>query len=286
MKHWTGFASAGVTLLCLAVGAAQGQSDAGRSVSQGDASFQTLRPDTGLPDWRRAPSYSNGHPPDEGAAYVQLMPGDSRGLTAYESTGGYWVPLSKSLSSLVEASVSPATLGGGAERSVFGQLGAQLGAGWGMQVGLRRSEFETASTEGLAPRSGLGLTALPAVTTTAGQGAGLGVLTFERYWDRYRGAYTVSSSRADTGSTATSHHVEFNYFYDARSSVGIAYTAGRSFDNGFPLTTLTPVDATNLGLLGEHWFSPSWAINYNALLEDRGLQGLKPELRLGLRMRF
>lgn len=285
MKRWSCFASTAVTLVFLAVGTAQSQSDYSRSLAPGASSFETLRPDGGLPDWRRAPSYSNAHWPEGPTGYSQLMPGDPHGLAAYESTGGYWLPLSKSLSSLVEASVAPGTLGG-AERSVFGQLGAQLGVGWGMQVGLRRSEFEMLPPDAFAPRSGLGLTALPALSTVPGQGAGLGVVTFEHYWDRYRGAYTVASGRADSGSTATSHHIEFNYFYDARSSVGISYTAGRAFDTGLPVTTLTPVDATNLGLLGEHWFSPSWAINYNALIEDRGIQGLKPELRLGLRMRF
>jgi hypothetical protein len=42
----------------------------------------------------------------------------------------------------------------------------------------------------------------------------------------------------------------------------------------------------NLGVTGEHWFSPTWALNYNALVEDGGSQGLNPEVRLGLRVRF
>jgi len=285
MKHWICSAAAGTTLFLLAGVAANGQTSIGRGSAGSDSGFQSLRPESGLPDWRRAPSYSSAHWPEEGTAYSQLTPGDPQALTVYESTGGYWLPLSKSLSSLVETTVAPRATGG-AERSVFGQLGARLGAGWGMQVGMRRSEFEMAPSQGLAPDSGLGLTALPAISPVSTQGAGLGVMSFERYWDRYRGSYTLASARADSGSTATSHHVEFNYFYDARSSVGVAYTAGRTFDTGLGLTTMSPTDATNLGLLGEHWFSPSWAINYNALIEDRGIQGLKPELRLGLRLRF
>jgi len=52
------------------------------------------------------------------------------------------------------------------------------------------------------------------------------------------------------------------------------------------LNAMTPIETSNLGVIGEHWFTPSWAINYNALIEDRGIEGLKPEIRLGLRLRF
>jgi hypothetical protein len=51
-------------------------------------------------------------------------------------------------------------------------------------------------------------------------------------------------------------------------------------------------DVSNLGVTGEHWISPSWAINYNAgvnysvLTPESNVSGLKPELRLGLRLRF
>ena len=41
-----------------------------------------------------------------------------------------------------------------------------------------------------------------------------------------------------------------------------------------------------MGIAGEHWFSRRWALNYNALVEDFGDGELKPELRLGLRLRF
>jgi len=250
-----------------------------------DTRFETLRPESAFGDWRRLALEGGSRPNEAGFGYGRTLAGDPLGLNAPEYTGGYWQPLSQRLSSLVETSVAPGALGG-SERSVFGQLGTQLGAGWGMQAGIRRSEvgpnpmdWTNSFTSG-----GLGLTALPPIGGTLG--AGLGMVTVERFWDHYRGAYTLASGRADGGSSATSHRVQLDYFYTPMSSVGLSYTTGRSFDNGFGLNTLTPVEANNVGLIGEHWFSRSWAVNYNALLGERGTEGIKPELRLGLRLRF
>ena len=52
------------------------------------------------------------------------------------------------------------------------------------------------------------------------------------------------------------------------------------------VNSMVPVETNNVGVVGEHWISHAWAINYNALIEDRGIEGLKPEIRLGLRLRF
>lgn len=250
-----------------------------------DARFETLRPDSGFQDWRRLSLEGGARTTDIGAAYAYTLPGDPLAANAPETTGGYWHPLSQRLSSLVETTVVPGTLGV-AERSVLGQLATQFGNGWGLQAGIRHSELGVPLPESQTGRSGLGLTALPPVITGTTVGGDLGMVTFERFWDRYRGAYTLSSGRADGGATATSHRLEFSYFYSARSSVGLSYTAGRPFDPALPLNSMTPVETSNMGVVGEHWFTPSWGINYNALLEDRGIEGLKPEIRLGLRLRF
>lgn len=282
MKRWFCLASAATFFLCIAAPMHAQPSDARRSASR-DTRFESLRPESGFPDWRRLSLEGGARPFDTGAAYAQTLPGDPLGLNAPETTTGYWRPLSQSLSSLVETSLVPGSLGV-SERSVMGQLGTQFGKGWGMQAGIRHSDLGVATPE--ANKPGLGLTSLPAPASGPSLGADLGMLTFERFWDRYRGAYTVSSGRAEGGATATSHRVELNYFYSARSSVGLSYTVGRSFESSQPLNALTPVESTNVGVVGEHWFTPSWAINYNALIEDRGIEGLKPEIRLGLRLRF
>jgi hypothetical protein len=280
MKRGISLATGAALLLCLTSLHAQQTSDTRRSAGR-DARFETLRPDSGFADWRRLGLEGGGRPSESSAAYAYTLPGDPLGLNGPETVGGYWYPLSQRLSSLVETSVIPGSLGG-AERSVLGQLGTQFGNGWGMQAGIRHSELG----DTLGDRNGLGLTALPPVNLGSTVGADLGIVTLERFWDRYRGAYTVSSGRAEGGALATSHRIQFSYFYSGLSSVGLSYTTGRTFDATVPLYGMTPTDSSNVGVVGEHWFTPSWAINYNALLEDRGIAGLKPEIRVGLRLRF
>ncbi len=282
---YVSLAAAAALLLCLTSLQAQTSDSSARQSTARDARFETLRPDSGFSDWRRLSLEGGARPAEAGVAYAYTLPGDPLGLNGPETVGGYWHPLSQRLSSLVETSVVPGSLGG-AERSVLGQLGTQFGNGWGMQAGIRHSELGVVLPDAAGGRGGLGLTALPPMNLGPAVGADLGVVTFERSWDRYRGAYTVSSGRAEGGALATSHRLLFSYFYSGRSSVGLSYTTGRNFDTAVPLYGMTPVESSNVGVVGEHWFSPSWAINYNALLEDHGIAGLKPEIRVGLRLRF
>jgi len=283
MKRLFCLAAAAATLLCLTPAQAQ----TSRSALP-DARFDTLRPDSGFQDWRRLSLEGGSRPTDVGAGYASTLPADPLGGNSQEIVGGYWRPLSQRLSSLVETSVIPGA-GGTGERSVLGQVATQFGKGWGLQAGLRHSDIGVPLTDSPNSGGGLGLSALSPMSGTSSVRADLGIVTVERFWDRYRGAYTLSSGRADGGATATSHRLQFSYFYSARSSVGLSYTTGRVFDPALPLsglTGMTPVETNNYGVMGEHWFTPSWSINYNALLEDHGVDGLRPEIRLGLRLRF
>jgi hypothetical protein len=285
MKRWIPLGLAASILLCAMCAQAQSATGTGRRATPTDTRFETLRPDSALSDARRFDLENGARPGDIGTPYSRIAPGDPLGMNAPEATGGYWHPLSQSLSSLIETSVATGALGM-SEWSVLGQLSQRFGSGWGMQAGVRHSELGMAPGDTGNPAiGGLGLTAVPVGGRSATLGADLGMVTLERFWDRYRGAYTMASGRAEGGSTATSHRLQLDYFYSDQSSFGLSYTTGRSFDSRFGLNTLTPVDSNNVGVIGEHWFGRSWAINYNALLEDR-IDGLKPELRLGLRLRF
>src|SRR6185295_1216849 len=122
MKSWIIYAaSATAVLLYIAPLQAQKPDSAAKRVASGDTRFETLRPDSSFADWRRLSLEGGARPADTGAAYAQTLAGDPLRLNSPESTGGYWRPLSESLSSLVETSVVQGLLGT-AERSVMGQL--------------------------------------------------------------------------------------------------------------------------------------------------------------------
>lgn len=263
MQAWTCLLAAALALLPPGVARAKGI----KLPATPERQFETLRPESALSDLRRA----SGSARSETEPVFALGYANARDVQTQEVASGVYRPLAENLSTLVETSYAR---GGGltAEWSVLGQVGARFGHGWGVAAGVRHSE--QAFTSLLAP---------PLAPATAQ----LGMLTFERHWDRYRGAYTYYAGRSDAGATASGHRLRLDYFYSPLSSVGFAYTTGRQLDAMSSFGSLIPpAEVANVGVAGEHWFSPTWALNYNALVEDGGAEGLKPELRLGLRVRF
>jgi hypothetical protein len=227
--------------------------------------LETLRLEPNLSEWRRASS-------------APVSMGDAAYLTSpdpytREVTGGVYQPLSEKLATLVETSYASAD-GVTYERSVYGQVGTGSGEGWGVQAGLRHSE--------------LGLSAQPLHPYQSGalSSVDLGMLTVEHNWSRYRGAYTFYTGLTENGLTGIGHRVQVNYFYGTRSSVGVAYSIGPHLDTLGALSPYGSAETSNVGVTGEHWFSRSWAVNYNALVDSTGTQGLRPELRVGLRLSF
>jgi YaiO family outer membrane protein len=229
-----------------------------------DPGLDTLRIESARPQWRAGSPLA----PKGEFAYTTAP-------SAHEVAGGLYQPLSDRLSTLMETSYSSGS-GLTQEWSMFGEVAAAIGEGWGVKAGLRHSE--------------LGLKELPLYTPSlAGStSADIGMLTVERTWNRYRGAYTYYAGRSDAGTLASGHRVQVHYFYGERSSVGLAYTTAQQMDSlgSFGALPLAGTETSNVGVIGEHWLSSSWSVNYNALLEDAGSEGLKPELRLGLRLRF
>ncbi len=265
MNSWTCLLAAAAALLPLSAVHAKGI----RLPASADRQFETLRLDSALSDLRTPATAAA-----QGEAGAVFAAGHAHPLDVQiqEVASGVYRPLAENLSTLLETSYARGS-GLTAEWSVLGQVGAQFGDGWGVRAGVRHSEQELATA--LLP------------PTLAPATADLGMLTFERQWNRYRGEYTYYAGRSDAGASASGHRIQLHYYYSPRSSVGLAYHTSRQLDAGGELGTFNPApEAANVGVVGEHWFSPTWALNYNALVEDGGSEGLNPELRLGLRVRF
>jgi hypothetical protein len=232
-----------------------------------DLAFEALHPGDTLGNWRRlSPNAS----PQQPLVYSGVDPASQFGPLW---SAGVYRPLSARLSSLIET--SHADLGDlGAEWSVLGQVGAKLGAGWGVQAGLRHSEM------GLSPGTAQLYGAHPAT-------AQLGMLTLEHSWDSFRGAYTVFGSRADSGAAGAGHRFDLQYYYTQRSNIGLSYMASWQLQGVPGYNAFAPLEGSNLGVTGEHWISPTWAVNYRALVQELvPASGLKPQIRFGLRYTF
>lgn len=236
-------------------GAALGQ-DVG--VRLPELRFETLRPGATL--------LRGNDMPDEGFDYSTVN--DPLGA---DVSAGIHLPLSRRLSTLLETTQAHG-IGLTSEWSMLGQVGASLGRGWGLSAGLRHSEL------------GMLEQPLGSMPHIAAGSADLGMLSVERYWNAYRGSFTYFTGRADDGASGSGHRIAVHYFYGERNSVGLSYTQGPAL--GLGTRTTDDGDLRNMGITGEHWFTRSWAVNYNALVEEIGDRGLRPELRLGLRLRF
>ncbi|MSQ60041.1 MAG: hypothetical protein EXR36_10470 [Betaproteobacteria bacterium] len=251
-------------LVCWALlGAGAVQAQTGSSPVALDKQFETLRPDSSFREWRRA--YRE---PEVFAESGNTYAAEADPVRNREVTAGFYKPLSESLSSLFEASYLPRNTGI-PEWSVLGQVGAMLGSGWGLQAGLRHSEQGLLGLEGRGPE------------------AQLGMLTLEKVWGSYRSRYTVYTSRKGDGTTTSGHRVALNYIYGGNSSVGLAYDRAWNVQNPLFLPIGGRAASSNVGVTGEHWLNRAWSVNYDALFQQgAATQGLKPELRAGLKLAF
>jgi YaiO family outer membrane protein len=177
-----------------------------------------------------------------------------------EAWAGYYHPLARDWTALVEASSSPdhRVL---AKYSMFGQLSRQLSDGWGLSAGLRHSEYT---------RSGVNLLVLGA----------------ERYWGDFRAGYNLYAGRPEGAQTGVAHRFTFNRYYGEGSSVGIAVTAGREVENVGPPTGITSTDVRNLTVSGRHWMTQDWALSWDLVAHEQGSLYRREGFRLGLRYRF
>lgn len=197
---------------------------------------------------------------DRHLVYGELRETQRFSLRDREISGGYSQPFSASWTGLVEASISPDhnVL---AKNSVFGQLQKSFDDGWGVQAGLRRSEYNTSSTE-------------------------LMVLTGERYWGSYRGAYTLYLGRPEDAGAASSHLGQLSYYYGERSYLTLGISTGRQVESLGPGLGVLVSDVTSVSLSGRHWLDSGWGISYEAIVEHQGDLYTRKGMRLGLRHAF
>lgn len=194
------------------------------------------------------------------SVYGELRETQRFNLRDREISGGYYHPLSETWTGLIEASVSPDhnVL---AKDSLFVQLHKALDSGWGVQAGLRRSEYNTGTT-------------------------GLMVLGGERYWGDFRGAYTFTLGKPQEAGAASSHMGQFSYYYGERNYLTLGLSSGRQVENLGPGLGVLTTDVISASLSGRHWLNSGWGISYEAIVEHQGDLYSRTGLRLGLRHAF
>lgn len=227
--------------------------------SELEAGFSRERLSTGFADWESRTLFGAHQFRPRHVAYAQLRETERFALRDTEIAAGLYYPLA-SWTMLLEASRSPQhrVL---PSHSLFAELHRSFAAGWGASAGWRHSEFTRSSAD-------------------------VFVLGAERYWDSWRGAYTLYLGKPEGAGSAAAHRFQLDRYYSSRSSVGISATTGREVENLGPPAGLISSEVRGFALAGRHWFAPDWAASYELLSHEQGSLYRRKGLRLGVRHRF
>ncbi len=180
-------------------------------------------------------------------------------LRDQEVMGGVYIPLGKRWLAQVEASVSPSHRVQ-AKWSAFGQIGRELGRGWVAQAGFRRTAYNQTN-------------------------ANLSIVTIERYWKKYRGAYSLYVAQLPGVGVSTSHSLQANYYYRERNSIGVTVAAGQELTN-LGARGLLRTEARGVALSGRHDLNRRWTLNYDLNWNRQGDIYTRKGARVGFRFHF
>lgn len=176
-----------------------------------------------------------------------------------EGMVGFYQPLGRRWAVLAESQFSP-THRVLPKWSALVQVERNFGRGWVASAGYRRTLYNTARVN-------------------------TGAFTVERYFSRYRAAYTLYASGLEGAGTSASHRGQFNYYFgEGGSTLGVSVAAGRELENLGARVLRSGV--RSVAAQGRHWFNPRWGVNCDFTLHRQGDFYARRGLSVGLRHRF
>ena len=145
--------------------------------------------------------------------------------------------------------------------TVSGQLQTNLGKGWNVQTGLRHGEYTGASVD-------------------------IGTVTAERYWGRYRAAYSLYLAHVAGGGVSGSHRVHGDYYYGKyENSIGVSLSGGREIEN-VEFRGVLRTGVRSAALTGRQWLTRRWSVFYDAGIHEQGVYYTTKRLGIAVGHRF
>lgn len=116
-------------------------------------------------------------------------------------------------------------------------------------------------------------------------------MTLERYFGRYRAAYTATTVQPEGGPWSPVHRLSGSWYYgDNDSRLNINLSLGKETDESVTGAPSLAFDTWGAGLGGRHWFTAGFAVDYAAgydgLESDDGEHFDRTTLYVGLAFRF
>ena len=232
--------------------------DTPRPTLQFGVAFEALS--NGLDPWRSARLEASAAPNSEQTVYGALHETVRFSMSDHDVMAGFRQRVSQRVTLVTEGQVSPSH-NVSPKWDGLGQVEVVADGGWNVQAGLRYREYETASVA-------------------------LGATTVERYWGRYRAAYTLYLSHLEDAGSSSSHRVHGDYFYGPlSSSIGISLATGSELESHGPLGVVR-TDVRSVALIGRQWLTPAWFVRYDPLLHEQGKLYTRKRLSASLGHRF
>jgi len=116
--------------------------------------------------------------------------------------------------------------------------------------------------------------------TATGLVAGL-----EYYRGAARAAYSLITSRLQSGDSGTAHVLQLDRYYGDGSRIGVLAAVGDEATRTSPAAVVV-ADVRSLALVGRHWFGVSWGLAYTGSWTEQGDFYTRRGGALGLLFRF
>lgn len=133
------------------------------------------------------------------------------------------------------------------ERGGFVETSLVLDRGWVVTAGAGRAQYESGPSDKVA-------------------------MTLERYFGRYRAAYTAATVQPEGGPWSPVHRLSGSLYYDDDSRLNLNLSVGEETDESVTGAPSLAFDTWGAGLSGRHWFTPRVAVDYAA-----GYDGLESD---------
>lgn len=213
----------------------------------------------GYADWRSSYVEAENKLGERQVVYGMLRETDRFAQKDAELLAGYYHPLGKQWTGLLEGNISSTHIIL-PRLSALAQLQYAWDEGWGAYVGLRHTEYDSASTN-------------------------LGIFTLERYWGNYRAAYALYSGYLANAGSTISQRMQFSRYYSDHSWLGIALSGGQELEN-LGSRGVLQTNVQSLIFNGRHWLSNEWAVSYEVSVTQQGDFYTRNGASLGLRRQF
>jgi YaiO family outer membrane protein len=250
MKHSLfAFLAAGVTGLALAQGA--------ETTTSLRAFASNERLSNGSPDWREAGVGVKFDLNPRQALDLAASDVHRFGMHDSQYALAYSQPLNPKLVASLGATASP-THQFLAKQAFAGSLQYEFAHAWLVHAGTRNSSYDAVSVNE-------------------------GIFLLEHYFSSFSWIVGWRPTRA-YGTTVNSFELRGTYYYGDRDSIGLIVSNGEeaaSVPAGIALTNVT-----SAALVGRHWFTSQWGLNYGATYSRQGDLYTRKGLNLGFQYAF